>query len=304
MDIVKPLVVSEKLSILRSLYKRSVLTQQDQLYYYQNLEKGFEGERRFDQLIRKLPMDGLLLSDLNYETNHSNVQIDKILITQDTIDLFEIKNLEGDYYYEEERWLSSTKTEITNPLHQLRRGESLFKRIIPHIDTSFRFNAHLIFVNPEFHLYHSPHEPQIIYPTQLNRYLNTLQMRHSKINNKQRKLANRLRSLCIKAPLKNVPEYSYEKLKKGIICPVCDSFLHSLVGRKLECSHCEHKEDVTSAVMRNVEEFKLLFPNLKITTGVIHEWCNIDASRKTILRILSKHYNRVGNSNGTYYVHH
>jgi hypothetical protein len=53
--------------------------------------------------------------------------------------------------------------------------------------------------------------------------------------------------------------------------------------------------------MRNVEEIKFLFPNIKITTNLIHEWCVIVELKRTIQRILEKNFKKVGVRQWTYY---
>jgi hypothetical protein len=50
-----------------------------------------------------------------------------------------------------------------------------------------------------------------------------------------------------------------------------------------------------------VGEFKLLFPDRKITTNVIHDWCRVVHSKKTINRILGKNLIIKGVHQWTYY---
>jgi hypothetical protein len=60
------------------------------------------------------------------------------------------------------------------------------------------------------------------------------------------------------------------------------------------CNECGCKELVASAVMRSVEELTLLFPNRKISTNDIHEWCRVVESKKRISRILGRNFKIVG----------
>jgi hypothetical protein len=50
-------------------------------------------------------------------------------------------------------------------------------------------------------------------------------------------------------------------------------FLVSVGGNKCACENCEHEEEIESAFLRSVKEQKLLFPDRKITTNEVHEWC-------------------------------
>jgi hypothetical protein len=59
---------------------------------------------------------------------------------------------------------------------------------------------------------------------------------------------------------------------------------------------------MSSAVLRSVEEFKTLFPEMKITSNGIYEWCSIISSTKVIQRILSRNYEKKGRGKASFYV--
>lgn len=71
--------------------------------YYLKLEKGYEGEKKFDDWLIANAGRGTILSDLMFETNSSFYQVDTLFLTPDTIYLFEVKNYEGDFYLEGEK---------------------------------------------------------------------------------------------------------------------------------------------------------------------------------------------------------
>lgn len=116
-----------------------------------------------------------------------------------------------------------------------------------------------------------------------------------KLNNKHRKLAELLVSLHItKSSYTQIPTYHYSQCKKGITCSACDSFSITVEGRNCRCLECGQVELVESAVLRIVEEIKMLFPDMKITTNLVHEWCCVVGSKKRISRILEKNFKIVG----------
>lgn len=116
-----------------------------------------------------------------------------------------------------------------------------------------------------------------------------------KINEKQKRIADLLMSLHItKSPFTKVPSYHYEDLNKGITCEKCDSFSVEVEGKKCKCRKCEHKESVSSAVLRAVKEYQILFSEQKITTNLIYDWCQVVPTKKWIRQILKKNYNLVG----------
>ncbi|MFV8828776.1 nuclease-related domain-containing protein [Alkalihalobacterium sp. APHAB7] len=209
---------------------------------------------QFDYLIRNLRSDILILNDLLFEHNHTIFQIDSVLITGESILLIEVKNYDGDYYMEEEKWYSLTTTEIKrevkNPLLQLKRTESMFIQLLHHLgfsSSTSTVKSHLVFVNPNFFLYHAPLQFPIIFPTQIQRFINKLDdMRAKKNMDIYHKLADELVSIHIK----NSP---------------------------------------------------LLFPDHRITTTAIYDWCNI-VPTYSIRKILSRHFKLMGQGKSSYYV--
>ncbi|MFJ7727059.1 nuclease-related domain-containing protein [Neobacillus sp. NPDC097160] len=108
---------------LRFLNARMMLGPKEKRYYF-NLEKGYQGEVMFDQLTQKLQNDLYIINDLRLESNNAEFQIDTLIIAQETIYPFEVKNHEGDYYYEAGNFFSMlTEDEIKNPLDQLKRSK-------------------------------------------------------------------------------------------------------------------------------------------------------------------------------------
>ncbi|AXF56370.1 hypothetical protein [Salicibibacter kimchii] len=61
-------------------------------------------------------------------------------------------------------------------------------------------------------------------------------------------------------------------------------------------------EDNETAIMRHVVEFKGLFPEQKITTNVIRDWCGAIVSSRKVQRVLAKNFNRVNHGKVSYYI--
>lgn len=151
------------------------------------------------------------------------------------------------------------------------------------------------FVNPAFNLYQSPLRAPIIYPTQLDSFLKKFNQIPSKMSGRHKKLAEQLISMHrIETPYSRSISYKYEQLKKDILCSSCFSFMNLVGEKKLVCEKCGCEEDVESAVIRSVEEIRLLFRNIKITTNLVHEWCGVVPSRKMIRRILLENNKSIG----------
>jgi hypothetical protein len=70
----------------------------------------------------------------------------------------------------------------------------------------------------------------------------------------------------------------------------------------LVCSICNRLESVELAVLRNVAELKMLFPNLKITTNTIYDWCGCSIRKRRISGILMKNYNYQGHGKSAHFI--
>ncbi|MEH7224144.1 nuclease-related domain-containing protein [Bacillus sp. JJ1566] len=302
--IIKPRTVPDELVLLKSVRARSKVSEKTENKIV-SLEKGFIGEKMFDQRMTNLSLDCLTINDLLLETNNTHYQIDSLLITQPKIHIFEVKNYEGDYLLDGDSLRLLSGKEIKNPLNQLSRSVSLFRQFLQQQRMNFTVEGHLVFINPEFYLYNASPELPIIFPTQLERFIKQLNTQSSNLIGKHHTLANKLLASHIKySPYTLLPEYSFDGLEKGVMCARCECIDMSDTGRTttIICKNCGFVEDKEVAILRSIEEFILLFPDMKVTSGTIFEWCKIIRSKALILRILQKYYQPCSSKKGTYYI--
>jgi hypothetical protein len=284
--IVKERTKPEELVILQALKPRMNLEEKDLLNLF-TLEKGYEGEVQFDHWFTDYRAECLIINDLLLEVNGTLFQIDSLVITQDRLHLFEVKNLEGDYYLDGDKFKTSAGAEVKNPLHQLSRAESLLKQLLKNLGFYIPLEPHLVFINPEFALLQAPLKSPIILPNQLNRVMKNMNRTSSKLTSKHTKLAEALLSLHItKSPFTRVPIYDFDMLRKGVICEGCGEFLESFGQKRVLCRHCGTGESIDSLVLQSLESFQLLLPDQKVTTTTIYDWTNGDLPKKSIRRVL------------------
>ncbi len=293
---------SLELRILEVLRPRMKLAGEDELRYL-SLTKGYEGEIFFDNVMDNYSKDWLVLKNLLFEMNHSLFQVDTLVIYHDLIHLFDVKNFEGDFFIEGDKWYSANKKEVTNPLHQLQRCERLFLRLLHESNCYLPIQSYLPFVNPEFYLYQARLNQPFIFLPQLKRFLSKLCSRPVKLQKSHFALAEKLLALNIENYRNmKLPIYTFEMLRKGIICERCHQFVELLNDKMVICRHCGKIEGIHPAVLRSVEEFRLLFPEEKVTTKAVFEWCNGTASERIIQKDLKESYRICGKSKGVYYV--
>jgi hypothetical protein len=290
--------------ILRIVNTRMDLPESEKKRFLK-LKKGFEGEVKFDSYTACLDNQFLILNDLALEVGNTSFQIDSLLLTQNSIVPCEVKNFERNYFYENDNfYYCHNKKAVSNPLHQLNRGEILLRQLIESYGFRFPVKGNLIFTNPEFFLYQAPfNHPEIIYHSHLNPFIKELSMRPSNLSGQHQNLAELLVRLHNPdTSRKNIPDYTYQQFRKGITCSKCLSFSLTVYEGITVCDCCGNKETIQAAVVRSVEELRFLFPQVKITTNLVHDWCAIIESRKTIRKILHSNYQIVGHSRYSYFI--
>lgn len=297
----KPRTKPAELLLFEYLDPRTTLPSKEKQQYL-NLKKGYEGECIFDAMMEKLQCDCLLLNDLLLTVRGTTLQIDSLVITSEMIYLFEVKNYEGDFYYEGDTFFKKPRQEWTDPLIQLSRCESLLQQLLHQQGFDFPINSNVVFINKAFTLYQAPLDQPIIFPTQIKRYLTQLNSISSRLTRRHRSLADKLLSLHMNdSPYTRLPSYSYDQLRKSIACSKCRSFDVYVKSRDCVCEKCGYSESVADAVLRAVAEFRLLFPERKITTSGTHEWCGVVELKQRINRILEQNFKRIGQNRWTYY---
>ncbi|MCM3768060.1 nuclease-related domain-containing protein [Neobacillus niacini] len=299
----KPLKESKKLKIYHSLNVRDELNS-DQKLYYQNLKAGYEGELYFQSLTDQLQCECYVINDLRLEVGNTTFQIDSLILFQNIFNMNEVKNFYGDYYYEGGKFYDFNGKERNDPLVQLTRCESSLRQLQLKLGCKLPVEANVVHVNPQFTLYQAPRNKPIILPTQVPRYLQRLDHTPSRLNGYHKKLAEKLISLHVEeSPYTNkMPAYEFGSLRKGLTCGICLSLSVSVDGQRCVCGVCGHEEKVELAVLRGVAEILLLFPEMKITTNLVYEWCGGAISKKTIFRILLRNFDMVGDRRWTNFV--
>ena len=299
---IKERIESDELKILRILNIRGELTR-DEKYRLSNLEKGFKGEVEFDLLTKTLQEERYILNDLLLKVKEQTFQIDSVIISHGVVYLFDVKNYEDNCYIDGDLLCSAdSDSEYSNPVNQLKRASSLFRQLLQKNYYNILVKAYVVFINPEFTLYQAPRDQPIILPTQVKRFIETLNKTSSKLDSEEKMLAKLLLAHHqTKNPFTNLPIFSFGKLKKGPFCCDCHSFDVNVHKHNLVCKKCEKHEKVSSTVLRCVNEIKLLFPEMKITTVCVYDWCGSIIGKKRIRRILLKNFQSCGGKNHTYY---
>ena len=278
----------------------------EQMQTYDNLYKGFQGERKFYHLLKKVFTNPhcIVLYDLLLEINQSLFQIDCLLIFQKQIYLLEIKNYEGEFVLKDGGFYTvSSNRQIRNPIQQLERSKILLEQFLRKNGFSIPIQSYVVFVNNTFVLYEASVTLPIIFPAQLVKFVHKFNNINYPLLEKQRRLAECfIENRISQSPYERIPKYSFDQLKKGVICHKCEKFLSRKNYYKFQCPTCDDIESISSGIMRSVIEFNTLFPNEKMTTKMIYEWCGRIVSMRGIRKILLRFMKANGTKNNRIYI--
>ena len=304
METVKKRTQPELLTILKHLDKRMTLPAKNRQHIV-SMDKGYEGEKAFDAMLREsVQADILVLNDLLLSISDQSVQIDSLVITPETAYLYEIKNYKGDYQIKDRQLLTLTGKEVGNPLTQLTRTTSLFRQLFQQWQADLTVKGAVIYVNPTFTLYHASPKDPLILPNQIQAHFSKLDSQRMVLTSNHRFIADRLLSEHRHDAnfQKLIPDYDFSTLRKGITCGECGSFDIKMNQRMSECTKCKYSYSTDDLILEQIKEFKLLFPQEKVTVKKISDWCGNSVTRRRIPRILGQHYSKTGLSTGTHYV--
>src|SRR5690625_1035022 len=292
-----PLLIFEALDSRREMSS-------DELERYRRLEKGFFGEKMLLDQLNSIDRSKVLpLFDFLFEIENQEVQIDCILLTSETIFLLEVKNYSGDYYIKNNKiYHLNTNLEIYNPITQLERTEFLFKKLLQEMRIKFSVRSYVIFVNPKFFLYQSPIQSRFIHYGQIDRFLSKATHHEGRLTSRVVKLKEELsKRKKDRSKYEVLPEYKLEDLRRGLFCKKCQSGLVRKGQLFLYCNRCKCKFHLYDMLLYSIAQFHLLFPEKKITTKQITDWCGNLFSRVFVSRFLKRHLRMKPNGSQTYY---
>ena len=303
MEMIKAREKPALLTILELLDKRMTLSSAEKQHLYA-MSKGYDGEVLFDSMIEKyIDTDVLILNDLSLISGTTPFQIDSVVLTSDTLYLYEVKNYEGQYTSRVGHFYTSSDQEIINPANQLNRTTTLFSKMLKLWKMTIPIQSTVVFVNPSFMLYEAEEKDPFIFPSQIAAHLNAVNQQKGPLSTKHHSIAQRLiEETQKKLPYhRQLPFYDFEELKKGLSCSRCGSFDLKNTTKLSQCLVCNNITSVNDIVLSQVKAFKILFPDKLITSNNIYDWCDGMLPKRRITAILNTAYKRKGHSKATHY---
>lgn len=287
--------------ILESLNTRMTLSSYEK-QQYDNQVKGFEGEQRFDNCLRACQPPGIVLNDLLLSTRDTYYQIDSLLITPHRIYLYEIKNYSGIYHYKDGMIQSESGYALQDPVAQADRKRAYLYNLLLNHGMQTEVSSYVVFINPDFYIYTFPEQKSVIFSGHLSTHFKCLHQDVTAPTDLSTSIADKLiRMHTTHYRPQNLPDYSFEQLTKGIVCPNCLSFKFTNTRQTRKCLSCGSQEKISTAIYRSIEEYKHLFPDTPVKKADIYEWCGNNLSKSRIQTVLKTNYRRKHSDRGSYY---
>lgn len=275
-------------------------------FYLKNLEAGVVGESQVLEFLKQYGKSHWTVIQNIWLNYNGKFECDLILITKHGIYIFEIKNYNGIFLYENNDCLLNNKLLSDNAITQTKRTFRKLRSILLQLYPNLKVYAVLTFIGEHNSVeINSPvTDISIIKRDELKRYIIDIAVaektHYQKIN--PSKIIAQLEkyettNYFVPSPLK---ESSMHSLRKGIYCANCKSFNVDIRKLYIHCP-CGYTEKREIGVLRTICEYAVLTMAGRITQSEALNFMNGQASGKYLTNILKKYFKQHYKSRYTYY---
>ena len=237
------------------------------------VQKGYEAEFEtyLDLMAQNFP--AIILHDVLLRKS-GTVQIDLVVITSHHIRLLEIKNVEGTFHHRNDNFYKGTYKMERNFLLRSKNAFDVMDSILRDHRINLALERKVIFMNWNATLYgHDPQFPILMRP-QWQGYLEEMEKSAGVLTDYHTAIAKIiLDSRPQTNPYQSKYDFTYEELEKGIWCSDCMGNKMTDKHRYLVCPHCRKVEGKLAGARRMLADYVLLFPERRLTAGVLQDWC-------------------------------
>ncbi|GGI42142.1 nuclease-related domain-containing protein [Mammaliicoccus stepanovicii] len=251
--------------------------------------KGLEGEVYFKQLLKK-QHNILYINNLNLNFKN-RVQIDFLVISDQSIYHFEVKHYSGDYYIRDNQFTNSHGNIFSTPFQQIERANHEIQQIMDQNYINRELKSFLVFTHPTFTL-KSPLPSNInsLMPTELYKLSNMFSNYKPQENRKIFQIFKEAHS-DFSQFYQNITKIPFNYINPGLKCYKC----HQIECIKYEdnkvytyCNHCQRKLDRKSLYLFNLKELYFCKgEQFTVTEGT--NWCRAK-NIYTIKRVCDKYF--------------
>lgn len=288
-----------KLLQLEILNRRTLLSVEDS----KDLNKyrmGHAGELQFDAMIAALSTPVVHMKDYRFQSESASVtgkkvgngpaevQIDNIIISEDQLYTFEIKNYQYDIeYYTDRPWRFAGGKEIVNPMNQIDSHRNVLSSMMKEYDMRMSLTCNLVFIHPEQTIYNLPNHPNIYTRTNLNKRLRYL-MKPNRYD--YSRFVEMLDSRRIfKSAYDSDANVTFDELAGGVFCPDCDNSPLCREHRdKFVCDECGVGMTQVDVLQQLVKELQTLNSTWQLSSSKIAKYSGYTFSSATVRRYRNK----------------
>lgn len=300
--------MTAKLKFLQTLKRRKKNFTDDEQNELQRLEKGKEGEATVLEYIAKFGGEKWTNFQNVWLDFHSPFECDILLATNKGLYSIEVKNLNGDFKYENDICYINGYQINQNYIFQTRRNSNNLKQILKRNHLSIEVQGVLVFagVNNHIEINAEIEDIDIIARGQLRKFIENIKYSegwhsHSKINLKQ--LTEILEQYSYQ-PESFLPKPltfgEMKPLRKGISCAHCDSFAVTQTRKFITCM-CGHVELRRDGVLRTIHEFGELTLYRDFFRSEIEQFLGGQVSQNYLLDILNDNFEQIYKNVHTFY---
>lgn len=253
----------------------------------QKLARGYSGEVAFDEVLRDYVVDSNLIHIkdylFEYDGGKSEVQIDNIIIANDVIFIFEVKNYNANLCYTSSDMFSFESGQDCGDLNvQLERQRTgirqLFKEMTPRLDVS----DYDVFINPEQTIYGLSNRTRVLVQSNLRRVLKRLLLPNHYSHDGLLKFLEKNR--LVRSRYERQFPLNIDAMRKGVFCSECLSEMRRLSNYYYRCECCDVRYSTLEVIQMLIDELKCLDYGFRITSADLSKLSGHQICATTIRR--------------------
>ncbi|QIH77645.1 hypothetical protein GTN30_03105 [Macrococcoides canis] len=260
-------------------------------YYYTSI--GYEGELLFAQ---RFPIQNhhIELYNINLHTGAHKFEIDRLIITGESIYAFDVKNYKNKYKSHGKTW-NTKLTEISSPEVKFNTIDIAMKQLLFSLNIPHKYATFFAFINRQFYI-DIPFKGLITY-NEISTIFNKI---HSEkpVTDKEKLIRNYF--IDAHRPLSfhdKRPNFNIKHVKKGLKCINCNSSNIDMRYSKktCKCRDCLTKYSKNEMVLNSLLDLDIIIGR-PFSIKEAHKWIGTDF-RNLTNNVLKDHFNIDGGGN-------
>ena len=249
----------------------------------ENLIAGYEGERRFIELADQFSQKKLsLIWDYTFDIG-TYTQIDVMILTQNSLNVYEIKNYHAQCESDGVTFKYNDHVVANNPYTQCRTATSRLTNLLRREGINIDVVPHLVLIHPncQMKLANLENDISTLMMIDIPKHIYQLQPMEPRTADRILSTLNKYRCVSPYQPHTQYP-FDLNQITPGIFCPKCGSYQIGIHNRCIVCQNCNSQEEKSSAVKRLIAECATLFPEQTFQKKDLMYLANHQVGRTTL----------------------